>query len=86
MRCTINSILPFDVGKFPFKYLGVPLTVNKLFRRDCKVLVDKVRMCILSWKHKCLSYVGRLQLIGFVLSALHVYWASVFKLPVATIS
>lgn len=66
--------------------MGRPLTVNKLFRRDCKVLVDKVRMRILSWKHKCLSYAGRLQLIGSVLSALHVYWASVFKLPVATIS
>ncbi|GKC96784.1 hypothetical protein Tco_1162226, partial [Tanacetum coccineum] len=32
-------------------------------------------------KNKLLSYVGRLQLIAFILSSMQVYWASVFILP-----
>ncbi|KAK1441321.1 hypothetical protein QVD17_07168 [Tagetes erecta] len=36
---------------------------------------------ITNWKNKMLSFAGRLQLIGSVLSALYIYWASVFILP-----
>ncbi|GJW96848.1 RNA-directed DNA polymerase, eukaryota, reverse transcriptase zinc-binding domain protein, partial [Tanacetum coccineum] len=35
----------------------------------------------LSWKNKCLSYAGRLQLVASVLESIHVYWAIVFVLP-----
>nr|GEU82474.1 ATP-dependent RNA helicase DBP2-like [Tanacetum cinerariifolium] len=40
---SILSVIPFKVGAFPVKYLGVPL-VNKRLRKDeCKQLVDKVK-------------------------------------------
>ncbi|CAH1435589.1 unnamed protein product [Lactuca virosa] len=85
MRRIILGILPFDIGKFPFKYLGIPMCVTKLFCRDCKQLVGKIKMRILNWKSKALSFAGRLQLINYVLTTIHVSWASIFKIPIATI-
>lgn len=79
------GILAFEIGKFPFRYLGVPLDTNKMFIRDSKRLVDRIKFRILSWKFKTLSYAGRLQLIGSVLNSMYIYWASVFKIPIGTI-
>lgn len=46
MRRIILGILPYEVGKFPFKYLGVPMCVTKLFDRDCKKLIEKIKLRI----------------------------------------
>lgn len=78
----IKSTLPFRVGQLPVRYLGVPLLSKRLYSKDCKHLIDKVKARIGDWKNKFLSYAGRLQLITSVLSSLQVYWASVFTLPV----
>ena len=86
MRRIILGILPYEVGKFPFKYLGVPMCVTKLFDRDCKKLIEKIKLRIFNWKCKTLSFAGRLQLINSVLTSIHVYWASIFKIPIATIN
>ncbi|CAH1444041.1 unnamed protein product [Lactuca virosa] len=85
MRRIILGILPFDVGKFPFKYLEVPMCITKLFCRDCKQLVEKIKMRVFNWKSKFLSFAGRLHLINVVLTSIHVYWASIFKIHVTTI-
>ena len=85
MRRIILGILPFDIGKIPFKYLGIPMCVNMLFKRDCFALVDKIKLRVCNWKNKMLSFAGRLQLINSVLTSIHVYWASIFKIPIATI-
>nr|GEU87477.1 RNA-directed DNA polymerase, eukaryota, reverse transcriptase zinc-binding domain protein [Tanacetum cinerariifolium] len=37
------------------------------------------------WKNKFLSYAGRLQLIAFVLSSMHIYWNSIFLLPMSRV-
>ncbi|GJX14321.1 hypothetical protein Tco_0206079 [Tanacetum coccineum] len=63
------------------KYLGVPLITKKITANDCEPLVEKVKSRILDWRNKALSYLGRLQLIASVLSAMQIYWASVFLLP-----
>ncbi|KAJ0855829.1 putative RNA-directed DNA polymerase transcription factor bZIP family [Helianthus annuus] len=79
----IQEILPFNVGKFPMKYLGIPLSSKMLYLKDCKVLIDKVKARITDWKVKFLSFAGRLQLIKSVLSSITIYWASLYILPVA---
>nr|KAJ0215658.1 hypothetical protein LSAT_V11C300101270 [Lactuca sativa] len=79
--CFADDLMVFCHGKFPMKYLGAPLICTRLFKRDCKVLVEKVKSRVNNWKNKSLSYAGRLQLIRFVLSSLPVYWASVMLLP-----
>ncbi|KAK1406320.1 hypothetical protein QVD17_41614 [Tagetes erecta] len=76
----ILNIMPFVEGSLPVKYLGVPLIASRLIFKDCKVLVEKMEGRITNWKNKMLSFAGRMQLIVSVLSALYIYWASVFIL------
>ncbi|GJU82334.1 hypothetical protein Tco_1284699 [Tanacetum coccineum] len=81
VKIGILSILPFEEGRLPVKYLGVPLISSRLIFRDCKELIEKVQHRIQDWKNKSLSAAGRLQLVQSVISSMHVYWASVFILP-----
>ncbi|GJR20092.1 hypothetical protein Tco_0968619 [Tanacetum coccineum] len=39
----ILQILPFEEGRLPVKYLGVPLVSSQLIYRDCKELIEKVQ-------------------------------------------
>ncbi|XP_035830140.1 uncharacterized protein LOC110901221 [Helianthus annuus] len=77
----IIELIPFEEGKLPIKYLGVPLLASRLLVKDCQVLVDQMNKRIMDWKNCFLSFAGRLQLVISVLSSIHVYWASVFILP-----
>ncbi|GKB32138.1 hypothetical protein Tco_0871539 [Tanacetum coccineum] len=77
----ILDIIPFNIGKLPVKYLGVPLITKKIGVKECKPLVDKVRTRVSNWKNKCLSHAGRLQLIASVLSYMQVFWTAIFLLP-----
>ncbi|GJT26554.1 integrase, catalytic region, zinc finger, CCHC-type containing protein [Tanacetum coccineum] len=81
VKLDILSILPFDEGKLPVKYLGVPLVPSRLLYRDCSELIEKIKRRVSDWKNKSLSLAGRAQLIRSVLSSMHLYWASVFILP-----
>ncbi|XP_022008470.1 uncharacterized protein LOC110907832 [Helianthus annuus] len=81
LKSVILNELPFKVGLFPMKYLGIPLSSKRLYQSDCKVLIDKVKNRISDWKVKFLSYAGRVQLIKSVLSSLTIYWSSLFILP-----
>ncbi|GKA77618.1 hypothetical protein Tco_0784079 [Tanacetum coccineum] len=42
-KVSILNVLPFDKGRLPVKYLGVPLVSSRLILRDCKELVEKVQ-------------------------------------------
>ncbi|GJT02376.1 hypothetical protein Tco_0823545 [Tanacetum coccineum] len=75
------DIMPFVKGKLPIRYLGVPLITKRLGVKDCKVLIDKIKVRVNNWKNKCLSYTGRLLLIAYILESIYVYWATVFLLP-----
>ncbi|XP_022032480.1 uncharacterized protein LOC110933573 [Helianthus annuus] len=77
----IMELIPFEEGKLPIKYLGVPLLASRLLVKDCQVLVDRMNKRIMDWKNRFLSFAGSLQLVISLLSSIHVYWASVFKLP-----
>ncbi|KAL0292616.1 UNVERIFIED_CONTAM: hypothetical protein Scaly_2582300 [Sesamum calycinum] len=77
----IQEIMGFSIGNLPIKYLGVPLTSSKLTMADCTPLIQKVNSHIAGWSNLNLSYAGRVQLIKSVLSALHLYWSSIFILP-----
>lgn len=82
VKQAILDVLPFE-GHFPIKYLGVPLISSRLLQKDCKILVEKVKNRIGDWRNKSLSIAGRLQLVISVLSSTHVFWSSVFILPIA---
>nr|GEV13307.1 putative reverse transcriptase domain-containing protein [Tanacetum cinerariifolium] len=44
VKLSILQILPFEEGKLPVKYLGVPLVSSRLMIHDCNELVDKVQI------------------------------------------
>ncbi|GKD07500.1 reverse transcriptase domain, reverse transcriptase zinc-binding domain protein [Tanacetum coccineum] len=66
VKIGILSILPFEEGRLPIKYLDVPLISSRLIFRDCKELIEKVQHKIQDWKNKSLSAAGRLQLVQSV--------------------
>ncbi|KAL8110069.1 hypothetical protein AgCh_025974 [Apium graveolens] len=72
-------------GDLPAKFLGVPLIIKKLSKRDCQTLMDKILLRIHSWTNHFLAYSGRLQLIKSVLFSIQAYWSAHFILPGAVI-
>ncbi|XP_071715051.1 uncharacterized protein [Rutidosis leptorrhynchoides] len=62
-----------------FIILVVLANINNAF--DCKEIIEKIKKRIDNSRTKHLSYAGRLQLIASVLSSMHIYWASVYKIP-----
>nr|GEY57086.1 RNA-directed DNA polymerase, eukaryota, reverse transcriptase zinc-binding domain protein [Tanacetum cinerariifolium]GEZ68052.1 RNA-directed DNA polymerase, eukaryota, reverse transcriptase zinc-binding domain protein [Tanacetum cinerariifolium] len=42
-------IQPFQIGRLPIRYLGVPLIDKKIGVKDCKSLIDKVRQKVIYW-------------------------------------
>ena len=79
----IQSIFEFNVGSLPVRYLGVPLISTRLWVKDYKPLIQKVRDKIESWENKWLNYAVRVQLATSVLLSLQVYWSSIFLLPIS---
>ncbi|KAJ9566292.1 hypothetical protein OSB04_002258 [Centaurea solstitialis] len=84
-RQVILNSLPFRVGMFPIRYLGIPLSPVSLKVADFAPLVNKVKARIHDWKAKFLSFGGRKQLIISVLQSMQLYWMLIYILPSATI-
>ncbi|XP_024981684.1 uncharacterized protein LOC112518276 [Cynara cardunculus var. scolymus] len=55
----ILECLPFKLGSFPVRYLGVPLSQARLKLCDYAPLIAKVKGRIINWKSKFLSFGGR---------------------------
>lgn len=68
-------------GSFPFRYLGLPLSVRQLRKEDWWPIIGKIEKRIEGWQTKLLSQGGRLVLVNSVLSNLPLYYFSVFGAP-----
>ncbi|GKE57002.1 hypothetical protein Tco_1496187, partial [Tanacetum coccineum] len=44
LKASIHSFMPFAEGTLLVKYLGVPFISSRLLYRDCKVLVEKLKI------------------------------------------
>lgn len=71
----------FNLGKFSFRYLGIPICYKRISAKDCDSLIEKMSARIRCWGSKHLCYQGRLYLINLVLMSLHVYWAQILIVP-----
>jgi hypothetical protein len=74
------------IGKWPIKYLGVPVAGSKLHVADWIPIIEKLLKRLDDWKGSSLSMGGRLVLINSCLSNLPVYAMSMYWLPMSTIS
>ncbi|GJV39734.1 RNA-directed DNA polymerase, eukaryota, reverse transcriptase zinc-binding domain protein [Tanacetum coccineum] len=68
-------------GNIPFNYLGLPIGSNMKSIASWKMLIDRFRSRLLTWKASLLSIGGRLTLIKSVLGSLGIYYLSIFRAP-----
>lgn len=77
----IITSFPFETGKLPVRYLGLPLLTRRMTVNDYMPLVEKIKKRMKSWTGRFLSHGGRLQLISSVITSLANFWLSAFRLP-----
>jgi hypothetical protein len=70
-----------QVGAFPVKYLGVPVSPSRLHIADWLPLIEKSRKKLDIWKGGTLSIAGRKTLIDSSLSSGPIYQMSIYLLP-----
>ncbi|KAK9671865.1 hypothetical protein RND81_12G059700 [Saponaria officinalis] len=73
----------FVEGKFPFRYLGVPLNASRVTVDMYAALMSKIIHHIQHWSVNLLTYAGKAQLINSVILGLLTYWCSNTLLPKA---
>ncbi|GKB96400.1 putative RNA-directed DNA polymerase, eukaryota, reverse transcriptase zinc-binding domain protein, partial [Tanacetum coccineum] len=66
-------------GDIPFNYLGLPIGSNMKSIASWKMLIDRFRLRLSTWKASLLSIRGRLTLIKF--GSLDIYYLSTFRAP-----
>ncbi|KAL2237973.1 UNVERIFIED_CONTAM: hypothetical protein Sindi_0989000, partial [Sesamum indicum] len=86
MKEELLTMLEFQEGQLPIRYLGLPLISSKLSISDCLPLLNKIESRIAGWEGLALSYAGRVQIIKSVLSFLGIYWSSAFILQKTVIN
>jgi len=75
------TILNCEVKRTPFKYLGMP--VGGCHKR-CEFwdeVVNRIKRRLGRWKGRYISMAGRICLIKSILSSIHLFYLSLFKLP-----
>jgi hypothetical protein len=70
-----------EAGKFPFKYLGIPIHFRRLKNGEWKPIEDRFERKLASWVGKLLSYGDRLVLVNSVLTRLPMFMLSFLKYP-----
>ena len=65
----------------PFLYLGIPIGVNLRRTEFWDPIICKCERKLAAWKHRHISFGGRVTLINVVLSTLPIYYFSFFRVP-----
>ena len=76
-----SQLFGCGLGKYPFRYLGLPMHTRKLSNKDWRVIENRIENKLSGWKGKMLSVGGRLVLINSVLSSLPMFMLSFFEIP-----
>ncbi|KAJ4812133.1 RNA-directed DNA polymerase (reverse transcriptase)-related family protein [Rhynchospora pubera] len=78
----VKLILHCEASSLPLPYLGLPLTANRPTKENYLQLIEKLESKLAGWKNKLLSRAGRITLVSSVLSAIPIFFMSVFRLHV----
>ncbi|GKV49436.1 hypothetical protein SLEP1_g56186 [Rubroshorea leprosula] len=82
MACSLRC----GVGKTPFLYLGLPVGGKFGSKKLWEPVVNKFRAKLAIWKSASLSFGGRITLLNSVLSALPIFYMSLFLIPSSVVS
>lgn len=75
------NILNCKLGAFPMTYLRFPVGASPSRENFWLPVIEKVESKLSSWKRRLLSAGGRLMLVNSVLTALPLYFCSLFLMP-----
>jgi hypothetical protein len=78
---TAKSLLPCQFADFPCKYLGLPLTLNKLPKSQVQTIVDRMASMLPGWKAELMNHAGRAIHVQHVMTAKVIYTAMAMELP-----
>ncbi|XP_074297053.1 uncharacterized protein LOC141627728 [Silene latifolia] len=81
IRCQILQTTGFSEGKFPFRYLGLPLNTAKNRVDMYGALITKIQAAIHHWSSKLLSYAGKVQLLNSIVFGIENFWCAGCLLP-----
>jgi len=82
-----TSVLRCREGRVLFMYLGLPIGGDAMrLLSFWEPVISRIKTILLGWKSRFLSLGGRLLLLKYVLSSLHVYALSFFKVLSGIIS
>ncbi|GFS33810.1 hypothetical protein Acr_00g0030680 [Actinidia rufa] len=77
----IKTISRFSLGRFPFRYLGIPVAASRLSIEQFSPLISKIAEYINACACATLSYAGRCELIRSVLQGVECFWLSILPIP-----
>lgn len=73
--------MKFREGATPFAYLGAPIFKGVPKSKYFRMVVDKIMSKLATWKGKCLTIVGRIELVKSVLQGMLVHTMLIYKWP-----
>ncbi|GFY88042.1 hypothetical protein Acr_05g0016810 [Actinidia rufa] len=77
----IKNISSFSEGRFPFRYLGLPVATTKLTIAQFHPFTDRIAGYINFWAGMNLSYAGRCEMIRSILQGVECFWLSSLPIP-----
>jgi hypothetical protein len=81
MALTYAEIFNYQIGYFPIKYLGVPVSPSRLHVIDWLPILEKTAKKLDVWKGSSMSIAGRSTLISSNLNNAPIYHMSIYLLP-----
>jgi hypothetical protein len=78
--------IPATRASFPLRYLGLPLSVRCLRRRDFQHLEDKCAGKLLMWNGKFVNMAGGTALVKSVLASQAIYHLTPLSIPLGTLN
>jgi hypothetical protein len=81
----IVQLLNFNIGTFPFNYLGVPMFKGKPKVCHLQPIADRIKLKLSAWKASLLFIAGRVQLVKFVIQSMMIYSISLYSWHVSLI-
>jgi hypothetical protein len=71
-----SQLFGCEIGKYPFRYLGLPMNTRKLSNKDWQLIENRIKKKLSGWKGQLISVGGRLVFINSVLSSLLMFMMS----------
>jgi hypothetical protein len=77
----VQSLLPCEMATFPYRYLGLPLSLHKLSRHQFQPFVERIADQLPNWKADLMSTAGRRIQVQHVLTGMTIYLAMAIDIP-----